>query len=91
MKSLFEIPSMGGIFWLDPKWFSLQCPWRDKYTKIQQYKQVKIHNSVGNGADKHPQFDVDENISIIQIFCKEVWQNESKDKICMVWVVKSHS
>lgn len=29
-------------------------------------------------------FDVDENINITQIFCKEVWQNESKDNICMI-------
>lgn len=57
-------------------------------TNIQKFNNISKSrftiNSVGNGAGKHPQFDVDENINIIQIFCKEVWQNESKDKICMV-------
>lgn len=57
-------------------------------TNIQKFNNISESrftiNSVGNGAGKHPPFDVDENISIIQIFGKEVWQNESKDKICMV-------
>lgn len=61
---LFEIRTVFWFFSLDLDWFSLRSPWRDKYTKIQKCKQVKIHNSVSNGAGKKPlQFDVFVNIN----------------------------
>lgn len=75
---LAETPTMIWVVWLDPNWFSLQ-PHEETNTNNQQDKQVTI-NSVDKGTDKHPRFDVHENMNIIQIFCREVWQNESKDK-----------